>query len=137
MPNTIITLKGSTVETLARGRDDGLTLRLAPALILKSQGIAGVDPSTRWAQEGEIRIAEADTEGVLPELPALSTGGSIECGGYRYIDMVPLPLDLPGYVELRLRFGDREWVARGQDPRVALEGQARYLEHVQETQPPR
>jgi hypothetical protein len=62
----------------------------------------------------------------------------MECGGFKYLDMIPLPIgQVPGFAELRVRLAGGNLVVTGEDPRVALEGQARYLEHVKETQPPR
>jgi hypothetical protein len=106
-------------------------------LVVKSQGIAGVDSSTLWEQPAELTIREAEVTGLATALPSVAAGGSIEAGGFKYLDMIPLPMDeVPGFAELRLRFGDGEAVVSGQSARVVLAGQARYVEHIRETQPP-
>jgi hypothetical protein len=135
--HTIISLNGSTVESVRIDGEDRAHVRFAPAVIIKSQGIAGVDSSTRWSQVAELTILEAGVSGGGAGLPATTAGGSMECGGFKYLDMIPLPLEeSPGFAELRVRIEGGNLVVTGQDPRVVLEGQARYLEHIQETQPP-
>ena len=138
MAHTIINLDGSTVESVRLDGDDSAHVHFAPAVIIKSQGIAGVDASTRWAQIAVLTIREAQVTGEVSLLPATAAGGSMECGGFKYLDMIPLPIgQVPGFAELRVRLAGGNLVVTGEDPRVALEGQARYLEHVKETQPPR
>lgn len=137
MAHAIIRLNGSAVESVRVDPDDTAQIRFAPAVIVKSQGIAGVDSSTRWEQVAELTIREAEVTGAVAALPAVAAGGSMEAGGFKYLDMIPLPMDhVPGFAELRLRFGDGEVVLTGQSAQVVLEGQARYVEHVRETQPP-
>jgi hypothetical protein len=137
MAHTIIRLNGSGIESVQVDRDDTAHVRFAPALIVKSQGIAGVDPSTLWEQRAELTIREAEVTGAAPALPLVAASGSMEAGGFKYLDMVPLPMDdVPGFAELRVRFAEGEVVVTGQSARVALEGQARYVEHIRETQPP-
>jgi len=136
--HTIINLDGSAVESVRLDSEDSAHVRFAPAVIIKSQGIAGVDASTRWAQIAVLTIREAQVTGEVSLLPAIAAGGSMECGGFKYLDMIPLPIgEVPGFAELRVRLAGGNLVVTGEDPRVALEGQARYLEHVKETQPPR
>jgi len=136
--HTIINLDGSTVESVRLDGDDSAHVHFAPAVIIKSQGIAGVDASTRWAQIAVLTIREAQVTGEVSLLPAIAAGGSMECGGFKYLDMIPLPIgEVPGFAELRVRLAGGNLVVTGEDPRVALEGQAHYLEHVKETQPPR
>lgn len=128
MAHAIISLPGSTVAWIRVEADDSVQVRFAPALVVKSQGIAGVDPSTRWSQEGLLTLREAEIAGAPPAGAALVAGGSMECGGFKYLEMVPLPLaDAPGFAELRLRFPEVEVVVTGQDPRFAPQGQACYL----------
>jgi hypothetical protein len=136
--HTIINLDGSAVESVRLDGEDSAHVRFAPAVIIKSQGIAGVDASTRWAQIAVLTIREAQVTGEVSLLPATAAGGSMECGGFKYLDMIPLPIgEVPGFAELRVRLAGGNLVVTGEDPRVALEGQAHYLEHVKETQPPR
>lgn len=137
MAHTIIRLNGCGVESIRVDRDDTARVRFAPALIVKSQGIAGIDSSTLWEQAAELTIREAEVAGLATALPAVAAGGSMEAGGFKYLDMVPLPMDdAPGFAELRVRLGDGEVVVTGQSARVVLEGQPRYVEHIRETQPP-
>lgn len=137
MAHTIIRLNGSGIESIQIDRDDTAHVRFAPALIVKSQGIAGVDSSTLWEQRAELTIREAEVAGPAPAVPAVAAGGTMEAGSFKYLDMIPLPLDdVSGFAELRLRLGDGEVVVTGQSARVLLEGQARYVEHIRETQPP-
>ncbi|MCU0935116.1 MAG: hypothetical protein MUF66_03360 [Gammaproteobacteria bacterium] len=137
MAHTIIRLNGSGVESIRIDREDTVRVRFAPALIVKSQGIAGVDPSTLWEQGAELTIRDSEVASLAAALPSVATGGSMEAGGFKYLDMVPLPMEgVPGFAELRLRFAEGEVVVTGQSARIVLEGQARYVEHIRETQPP-
>jgi hypothetical protein len=136
MATTIIQLPGSTVSTLSH-EGEHAAVRLDPAQIVKSQGIAGVDASTLWTQAGLLRIEEAEREGEPPPLPAVLVGGSLEAGGYRYVDMVPVPLPGPGYAQLRLVFaGGAVVTLTGTGAALQMEGTPRYVRHLQDTQPP-
>lgn len=136
MAHSIIRLNGSGIESIQIDRDDTARVRFSPALIVKSQGIAGVDSSTLWEQRAELTIREAEVAGSATALPAFAAGGSMEAGGFKYLDMIPLPMDdVQGFAELRVRLGDGEVVVTGQLAGVVLEGQPRYVEHIRETQP--
>ena len=135
--STILQLNESTIESISARPDDTVVVRFSPAILIKSQGIPGVDSSTRWTQAGELRISEAEMEGVPAGLPVVPAGGSMACGGYKYVDMMPVPLDAPGFAQLKLRFepGGGAVTITGEDAMLAMEGDPKYVEHIKETQP--
>lgn len=107
-------------------------VRFSPAWVVQSEGIPGVDSSTLWTQSVELVIEACEMEGATPELPARLTGGSVEAGGYRHIDMLPVPLESEGYLALSLIFSSGETVAlRGAGGRLALEGHPKYVRHLE------
>jgi hypothetical protein len=137
MAHMIINLQGSRVESVQIDAEDTVRVRLVPAVVIKSQGIAGVDASTRWEQAATVSLREAEVSGAVPAGGGLVADGSLECGGFKYLGMVPLPLDSStGYAVLRVRLESGELVVVGHDADLHLEGQPRYVEHIRETQPP-
>ena len=136
MSGTILQLRGSTVYAITTRPDDQVRVRFAPALIVKSEGIPGVDASTLWTQSGELVIDEGEIEGALPGFPAMVTGGSVEAGGLKYMDMTPVPLTSVGYAQLRLTFeSGADVVVTGSGATLELEDIPKYVKHIAETQP--
>ncbi len=136
--STILQLNESTIESISRGPGDVVLVRFAPAILIKSQGIPGVDASTRWIQGGELRITEAELDGEPGTLPAVPASGSMECGGYKYVDMMPVPLAGSGFAQLKLSFtaGAGPVLVTGEDAVLSMAGDPRYVEHIKQTQPP-
>jgi hypothetical protein len=137
MSGTILQLHDSTLVSVSLNADDEARVRFDPGMVVKSQGIPRVDASTLWRQSGELVIPEAEIEGEPPELPVTVRDGSMETGGLKYMDMVPVPLDDVGYAELRLSFADGapELVIRGAGARLEMEDIPKYIKHIEETQP--
>ena len=137
MSGTILQLHDSTLASVTVDAEEGARVQFSPAMIVKSQGIPRVDASTLWTQSGELVIDEAELEGDLPECPTRVTGGRIEAGGLKYMDMVPVPLDAVGYAQLRLAFaeGGADLVITGTGARLEMEDVPKYVKHIEETQP--
>ena len=137
MTGTIVQLHDSTIVSVAVDPDEEARLRFSPAMIVKSQGIPRVDASTLWSQSGDLVIGEAEIEGELPAFPARVQDGSIEAGGLKYMDMIPVPIDTVGYAQLRLSFaeGGSHLVITGTSARLEMEDIPKYLEHIADTQP--
>lgn len=135
MSGTILQLDGSTVVSVSLNADEEARVRFEPGMVVKSQGIPRVDASTLWRQSGELVIPEAEMAGEPPPLPATVQDGSMETGGLRYMDMVPVPLDNVGYAELRLSFGAgvSELVIKGAGARLEMEDIPKYIKHIEET----
>ncbi|MCB1733588.1 MAG: hypothetical protein H6981_01800 [Gammaproteobacteria bacterium] len=110
-------------------------LRLGDLTLLKSEGIPGVNESTRWRNAATIEFEEAEVEGELPELPARIATGDITLNGMTYRDMIALPLDQTGYasIELKLETGRQLTITGNDHIRLTLDGPGKYLEHVVET----
>ncbi len=137
MAGTILQLEGSTAASIVTQDDGSVRVLFGPAMIVKSEGIPQVDASTLWTQSGQLVIGEADIQGKGPELPALLFGGSMEAAGLKYVNMSPVPLDCPGYAQLRLAFeGGAAMTITGIGARLELEGMPKYVKHIEETQPP-
>ena len=137
MVGTVLQLHGSSVAAIATGDDGEVSVRFAPAMIVKSEGIPRVDASTLWTQSGELVIGEGQLEGTLPALPALLSDGSMEAAGLKYIGVIPIPLGSLGHAELKLTFEDgAELTVTGADAKLGMEDTPRYVKHIAETQPP-
>ena len=137
MAGTIIQLQGSMVTSITTNRDGAVSVQFGPAMIVKSEGIPQVDASTLWTQSGELVIVEANIEGECFALPARLSGGSVEAGGLKYVGMLPVPLESPGYAQLKLVFdGGSEVTITGAGARLEMASLPKYVKHIEETQPP-
>ena len=137
MAGTVLQLHGSSVTAIATRGAGEVSVRFAPAMIVKSEGIPRVDASTLWIQSGELVIGEGQIEGTLPALPALLSDGSMESAGLKYIGVIPVPLDSLGYAELKLVFeGGAAVTVAGANAKLGMEDTPKYVEHIAETQPP-
>ncbi|MGB0720937.1 MAG: hypothetical protein ACPGU7_00945 [Gammaproteobacteria bacterium] len=114
MAGSILQLEESKLTGM---KQDGerITLEFRPAIIVKSEGMPGVDQSTVWAVDTDlIFVDEAEWhDDSPPPLPMQVNGGSIEVNGLTYLDTLPMPLDLPGHIELELSAETGTFVVRG------------------------
>jgi hypothetical protein len=131
MGGSVIKLQGSQLEALDI---DGETVnvRFAPALVIKSEGVPGVDASTLWTQAAALVFKDAEIEGDSPPFPATLSGGKITVNRLSYVDMIPIPLDSAGLIRLRLTLveAQREIVIVGNSVSLQLSGHGKYVEHL-------
>lgn len=134
MSGSIVQLHDSTVDSIGQGDGGSIEVRFSIAFVVKSEGIPVADPSTLWTQAATLFIEDAEIDGEPPDLPGALTGGSIETGGFKYMDMLPIPLDTYGYTRLSLSVqgSDRELAINGAGARLDLIGHARYVRHMEE-----
>jgi hypothetical protein len=132
MSGSILKFTDSVVTAVTMDRS-AVTIRLEPALIVKSERIPGVDPSTLWRQTAELVLSgEAELEGEPAELPlTLAEGSNITVNGTTYVDHCPLPLKTSGFAEIELKAaGHPMTTARGGRIELRLIGVGKYIRHL-------
>jgi hypothetical protein len=130
MTSSTLEFEASVVGAVAEV-GDGVTIVLAPAVIHRSEGIAGVDPGTRWLQQAELVFTAAELEGETPALPAAMARGKLRAGVYTYLDMLPVPTEGVGPAAFDLEFADGSRLAViGETVTLRLHGDAKYVEHT-------
>lgn len=102
--NSSIEIQDSAVGEI-RTSAEGVTIRLAPAYVHKSNGRPGVDAGSGWTQEAQLFISDATLVGRVPILPCLLAGGTLVVGGGSHENMIPLPLDTEDPTTIKLWFG--------------------------------
>jgi hypothetical protein len=109
------------------GKDVRIALR--PAYIHKSLREPGVDTGTGWVQDIDLVIENGLVEGELSKLPVELGTGQLCFDGHSISNVLPLPLDRIGAVEVTLEpmWGGMVQV-RGSRIRVELVGEAKYVE---------
>lgn len=134
MGGKVIQIDGSTVESVVQ-QGDKVVVHFVPAYVIQSEGIPGIDASTRWTQSVTIGFAEAEVEGTYPEFPAIAISGKISINRVAYIDTIPIPLHSAGLVQLTLLFAARKDPLMITGTEVALEllGHGKYIEHLPAT----
>lgn len=96
-----------------------------PGYVHETQGSLGVDPGVGWLQTIEFLIDAGAIEGRLSALPFDVSDGKLTVNEHEYRNLVPLPLNLSGDVELRLLLESGEHVViRGKGIRSGFEGLA-------------
>ena len=118
-------------SVLASVGDEGrwVKIKLAPAYIHKSAGIPGIDPGTGWTQDALLIVEDGAIEGRIIELPCDLSDGTLQVAGEVLRNVLPLPLDYVGQIELTLHFkGDGEIVVRGTRIFAELFGEPTYIE---------
>ncbi|MGF1614478.1 MAG: hypothetical protein ACFCVA_11375 [Gammaproteobacteria bacterium] len=131
MGGSIIQIPGSQIEAIDT-HEASISVRFAPALIVKSEGVPGVDASTLWKQGSVLVFQDGEIEGELTALPATLAGGKFTANCLSYVDMIPLPLDSAGSIRLVITFVDRQeqFAISGSHVRLTLLGHAQYVEHL-------
>jgi len=79
-----------------------VTVDLQPAYIHRSTGMPGVDPGGGWAQDVILVVEKGTIAGDVTELPCDLWEGSLQVGNETIANIIPLPLDYRGEVELTL-----------------------------------
>jgi hypothetical protein len=120
-----ITLQGGTA-----------LLHFKKAHIHSSEGRPAIDAGTGWSQEAVVRIGNARIEGTFSKESREAYGGYAHylSGGSLRIDdtvsenLIPIPLDLDGDVELKIECWDDIVRVRGSSVHLELIGAAEYVE---------
>ena len=134
MDSSSIELPGSEIGKIAL--DHGiLTIHFSRAYIFKT--MTGSVERTKWWQEGNLIVDEAEVEGELPAGPLTLVGGDVVENVFTYRDMIPIPLESRGAVSCDFAFEgtERRLVARGEGIRLSMIGVPKYLEHLRADKP--
>jgi hypothetical protein len=125
--NSAIEIHDSYLTSIAK-RSDLLELRFR-AYIHKSEGTPGVDAGTGWTQDAVLVFGNGIIEGSITEWPADLYDGTLEIEGEASENIIPIPLDRKGTIQLTLKpkFDD-PIVVRGNNVRLELQGVATYVE---------
>ena len=99
--NRAIELYDSTLTSLVK-EGQRVVVDLQPAYIHRSTGTPGVDPGGGWAQDVILVVEQATIDGSVPDLPCDLWEGSLRVGHQTIENIIPLPLDYRGDVQLML-----------------------------------
>jgi len=129
MDSTNIDLPGSKIVSVSKDGDN-VRVRFEPAYLIKI--MTGSVERTRWWQNGDLVITNAEIEDELPTLPADCAGGDVGENVYTYRDMVPVPLESGGYAHCALKVEGSDAVVRvsGDGVKLELEEVPKYIEHI-------
>ncbi|MBZ5511137.1 MAG: hypothetical protein LAN70_08190 [Acidobacteriia bacterium] len=126
--NSAIEIHDSYLTSIAK-RGDALELRF-DAYIHKSEGTPGVDAGTGWSQDVILIFGNGTVEGEIAEWPADLNDGTLEMDDESSENIIPIPLDRRGTIQLTLRPKcDDPIVVRGTDVRLQLQGAPTYVEN--------
>ena len=96
--------------------------------IHQSEGKPGVDAGTGWTQVAIIRIDNALIGSLFTEWPRNLQDGYLKLNGKVSDNMIPIPLDHEGHIELRLEGWNEVVFVSGTHIRLELIGEAQYVE---------
>jgi hypothetical protein len=126
--NTSIEIHDSRAAEIVRD-GDSVRVVLAPAYLHKSPGRPGIDSGTGWTQDALLVFSSGSLAGLVPELPCDITDGELSLSGDVHSNMIPVPLEAAGSVELHLVFYPGCDVSvTGETVRLELVGEGRYVE---------
>lgn len=126
--NSGIELHDSVLASL-KSEEGKIEIAFQPAYIHKSEGIPGVDPGTGWTQDIVLAVESGIAEGQVTELPYDVSDGELHVAG-QLQNVLPLPLDYRGNIELRLLLKSSEQlVIRGSRITSESVGTAKYIEY--------
>jgi hypothetical protein len=81
--------------------DGNIVLELSPAYIHISAGHPGIDAGTGWLQNAVIRVHGEEILGSISELPCDLWNGYLKVDGELFDNLIPIPLDSAGNIELQ------------------------------------
>ncbi|WP_428606453.1 hypothetical protein [Sedimenticola sp.] len=129
MDSSSIELSGTAIESI-RVEDDTITVRFAPAYIIKT--LSGSTERTRWRQQGNLVFTGAELEESPEQTPAICVGGDVGQSVYTYRDMLPLPFEGRGrvYCDLRFEGSERHLKVVAEAVKLNMEDRPYYIEHI-------
>ena len=133
--NTAIEIHDSRVAEISE-RAGTVIVHFLPAYLHKSEGRPAIDSGTGWIQEARLVFFEASVSGEFPDWPCDIMDGGITVDGERHDNLIPLPLEAKGLIELRLICDSIHTVAiKGRGARLELVGEPRYVEYFKDPSP--
>ena len=131
--NRCIEIHDSRLSGITR-EADGVHIRFEHAYIHQSEGEPARDAGTGWSQKLDVVVRDGVIEGDVPSMPCDLADGSLVVGDRRLENIVPLPCDFSGPVELWLEgYSDADYgkfCVKGSGVRVVEFGSARFIEEV-------
>lgn len=135
MENRAIEIHDSALDRISL--ENGVALLHFPEVYIhSSSGRPAIDAGQGWTQEALIRIGNAQIEGKFSQESREAYGGyahylsdgSLRINGFVSDNLIPIPLDVQGEIELTLEcWGDVVRVC-GNSARLELIGTAEYVE---------
>jgi len=108
--------------------DGNIVLELSPAYIHVSDGRPGIDAGTGWIQNAVFRV-RGEILGSISDLPCDLWEGYLKVNGELFDNLVPIPLDSAGNIELQLTSVSGESLqVRGNRITLELLGEPEYIE---------
>ncbi len=130
MANREIEIHDSELKTVTVS-DGNIVLELSPAYIHMSDGRPGIDAGTGWIQNAVIRVCGEGILGSISELPCDLWDGYLKINGEFFDNLIPIPLDSAGNIELQFTSISGESVrVRGDCITLELLGEPKYIEDV-------
>jgi hypothetical protein len=125
--NSAIEIHDSSLTSI-RQRGPELELRLS-AYIHKSEGTPGTETGTGWLQDVTLVLDSGSVEGSIASWPADLQDGALEIDGEVSENIIPIPLDRSGTIQLTLepKWGGRI-VVYGKHIHLELQGAPKYVE---------
>jgi hypothetical protein len=106
-----------------------VVVEFSPAYVHKSHGKPGIDAGTGWVQNARLTLTGATVSGDRPPLPGTLWDGSLLVGGLEHDNVVPVPLQFRGPVELRLVFASGQAIlVSAESITLQLIGEASHFE---------
>ena len=129
MSGCVLRLPGSVLARVRR-EDGHTTLELRPAFIIKSEQMPGVDPGTLWTQDVDLIFREASWRAnqLVPDGMEI-IGGNITLNGITHLDLLPMPLNLPGNIELEIKGEAGDFAVAGEHFDLRALGVGKYTHH--------
>ena len=138
MQNQAIEIHDSALDQIVL--EDGVAVLHFPEVYIhSSDGRPAIDAGTGWTQEAVIRIGNAQIDGKFSQESREAYGGhahylsdgALEINGSISDNLIPIPLDVQGDIQLKLEcWGDVVRV-RGSSAKLELIGTAVYVEKFQ------
>lgn len=135
MENRAIEIHGSALDQISL--ENGVALLHFPHVYIHlSSGRPAIDAGTGWTQEAVIRIGNAQIEGKFSQESSEAYGGyahylsdgSLRINGSVSGNLIPIPLDVQGDIELTLECWGDVVCVHGNSARLELIGTAEYVE---------
>ncbi len=138
MQNRAVEIHDSALDRITLD-DDLAVLHFPSAYIHASEGRPAIDAGTGWTQEAVLRIGNAQIEGKFSEESREAYGGyahylsdgSLRIDGRVSDNLIPIPLDVSGDIELTLQCWSEVVRVRGSSAKLELIGAAEYVEEFQ------
>ena len=126
--NRAIEIHDSELESVI-GNSDDVVLRFSKVYIHSSEGLPRADPGSGWLQPAVLRIRNGVVHGSISGLPCWLADGSVTLDCAISHNLIPIPLNYDGRVEVSLTSSLGEsMVVQGDQVALELIGEAQYLE---------